>query len=243
MFTLSVSAEVREKPFMSRVPPEDTVTPPALVPSGPAVAIDEEAPSCKIPEVTVTALVKRFAPESFNLEVVLFSVTPEMAEVRTPVITLVAPPEPLFVNVPVYPILAFERVITPVLVELRIKFPVPVKAPDKVSPPELEDPKVAPFMVIAPARVPRVLLEFVIAPSVPEAPVPVTVIGSAPVLREKLFVSRVPPEEMVIPPPVVPVGPVVDAEEAPSFKIPEVIVTAEVKVLAPDKFKAEVVLF
>ncbi len=155
---------------------------------------------------------------------------------------MVALPLPLLVNVPVKLILVFDRVITPELVEFKTKLPVPVKAPEKVSPPELEEPNFAPFIVIAPARVPRVVLEFVIAPSVPEAPFPATVMISAPEFNENALVSSVPPLTIVVAAAAVPSGPTVElVDDTPNFKvIPLATETVLVNVLAPPSVKVPV---
>jgi hypothetical protein len=98
---------------------------------------------------------------------------------KFPLMTFVAEPLPLFVNVPAILILAFERVMIPVLFDFKVKFPEPETAPLNVKFPEPESPIVAalPIVIGVTSADVGVAPEFTRAPAVPVAPVPFIVIA------------------------------------------------------------------
>jgi hypothetical protein len=83
--------------------------------------------------------------------------------------------------------------------------------------------------VTAPIYEVAVVVLFVIAPIAP-FPVPFIVSGSvSDDVYEKPLRSSVPPDETMIPPPVVPVGPfAAEEEDTPSFNVPNVTFVAPV---------------
>ena len=87
----------------------------------------------------------------------------------TPLITFIADPEPLLIIFPTgATVVAFERVMTPELVEFKVKLPVPDIAPLKVKPPVFEVPIVAAEpIVIGVTSVTAVVVELISAPAVP----------------------------------------------------------------------------
>ena len=66
MVKASVASNVSEKLFISKLAPDVTDTPPALVPNGPDPDEEDDTPNFNVPELTVVKAVYVFAPDKIT---------------------------------------------------------------------------------------------------------------------------------------------------------------------------------
>jgi len=195
-FSVIGSAVLSEIPLISNTAPEATTVPAAIVPSGVLVALPA-APSFKVPALMVVVPEYELKPESVQVPV------PSLVTARAPLIADVKLP-------PADP----PRVIVVVPV---------AGVPDIVIEPASPTILALAAKVITPAYSLAATELLVKAPRF-ENPVPEMLRGSeAEPVNENPFISRVAPRATVVPA-AEPKGPdVAEEEDAPSFRIPALI--------------------
>ena len=171
MVNASVATDVSEKPFISKLAPEETVVAPETSPKGP-VADDDETPNFKVPTLTVVNPVYVLTPDKVNV----------------PAPDLVIPPVPEITPV------VIAAAFAPSTVNKKPPF---IMFPVKVRPPEPEDTMVeAAVSVIGMDKDAAVVLELSKTPD-DDTPVPARSIRSQ-VAIDCALTSNAPPEATCI---------------------------------------------